>query len=97
MIPYGKQNIEKDDIESVIDVLKSNWLTTGPKVPEFEKEFIKRVIRAYAKAEGFEEILFLNDETGSFIKVPADSLEGLVGTKIKVKMKDGLPEWSYNF
>ena len=63
----------------------------------FEKEFIKRVIRAYAKAEGFEEIVFLNDDTGSFIKVPSASLEGLVGTKIKATMKDGLPEWSYNF
>lgn len=38
MIPYGRQNINKDDIKSVIDVLKSNYLTQGPKVPLFEKK-----------------------------------------------------------
>ena len=37
MIPYGKQTIEKDDIQSVVDVLKSDYLTTGPKIAEFEK------------------------------------------------------------
>jgi len=35
-IPYGKQLIEQDDINSVVDVLKSDFLTTGPKVKEFE-------------------------------------------------------------
>ena len=35
-IPYGQQNISKDDIESVVDVLNSDFLTQGPKVPEFE-------------------------------------------------------------
>lgn len=35
-IPYGRQLIEQDDINSVVDVLKSNYLTTGPKVKEFE-------------------------------------------------------------
>lgn len=37
MIPYGKQNISASDIDSVIDVLKSDFLTQGPKTPEFEK------------------------------------------------------------
>ena len=36
MIPYGQQNISKD-IDSVIDVLGSDFLTQGPKVPEFEE------------------------------------------------------------
>ncbi len=35
-IPYGKQLIEQDDINGVIDVLTSDFLTTGPKVKEFE-------------------------------------------------------------
>lgn len=39
MLPYGKQSIGNDDIEAVIEVLKSDWLTTGPKVVEFETEF----------------------------------------------------------
>jgi len=36
-IPYGKQLIEQDDIDSVVDTLKSDYLTTGPKVKEFEE------------------------------------------------------------
>ena len=38
-IPYGRQWIDEDDIKAVVDVLRSDWLTTGPKVEEFEKEF----------------------------------------------------------
>ena len=37
MIPYGKQDINNDDIEAVINVLKSDFLTQGPQVPAFEK------------------------------------------------------------
>lgn len=36
IIPYGKQTIEEDDISAVVEVLKSDFLTTGPKVKEFE-------------------------------------------------------------
>ncbi len=36
-IPYGKQFIEQDDIDSVVETLKSDYLTTGPKVKEFEE------------------------------------------------------------
>ncbi len=37
MIPYGRQNISKEDVESVIKVLQSDFLTQGPKVPIFEE------------------------------------------------------------
>jgi len=37
MIPYGRQNISQDDIDAVIEVLRSDFLTQGPLVPEFEK------------------------------------------------------------
>ncbi len=40
-IPYGKQTITDDDIQGVIDVLKSDFLTTGPKVKEFEDAIAK--------------------------------------------------------
>ena len=33
MIPYGKQDINSEDIEAVINVLKSDFLTQGPQVP----------------------------------------------------------------
>ena len=35
-IPYGRQDISKDDINSVVDVLNSDFLTQGPNVPQFE-------------------------------------------------------------
>ena len=38
MIPYGKQDINQADIDSVIDVLQSDFLTQGPQVPLFEKK-----------------------------------------------------------
>lgn len=36
MIPYGRQDISEDDIQSVVDVLRSDFLTQGPAVPAFE-------------------------------------------------------------
>lgn len=41
LIPYGKQSISQDDINAVIDVLQSDWLTQGPKVPAFESAIAK--------------------------------------------------------
>lgn len=38
MIPYGRQNIDKDDIKSVIEVMESDFLTQGPVTPIFEEE-----------------------------------------------------------
>lgn len=35
-IPYGKQSVDQDDIDTVVETLKSDFLTTGPKVKEFE-------------------------------------------------------------
>ena len=43
MIPYGRQSIDEDDIRAVVDVLRSDWLTTGPKVVEFERSFAQFV------------------------------------------------------
>ncbi len=37
MIPYGKQSIDQADIDAVVEVLNSDFLTQGPKVPEFEQ------------------------------------------------------------
>lgn len=35
-LPYGRQSLDEDDIAAVVEVLRSDWLTTGPKVAEFE-------------------------------------------------------------
>ncbi|MBU0986972.1 MAG: UDP-4-amino-4,6-dideoxy-N-acetyl-beta-L-altrosamine transaminase [Proteobacteria bacterium] len=45
-IPYGRQWIDEDDIQAVVEVLRSDWLTTGPKVTEFE-----RIVADYSGAE----------------------------------------------
>jgi perosamine synthetase len=50
MLPYGKQTIEKDDIAAVIEALESNWLTTGPKVQEFENAFAESTGASHAVA-----------------------------------------------
>lgn len=39
VLPYGRQTIDEDDIAAVVEVLRSDWLTTGPKVEEFERAF----------------------------------------------------------
>jgi perosamine synthetase len=43
MIPYGRQLIDEDDIGAVVEVLQSDWLTTGPGVGEFEQAFAAAV------------------------------------------------------
>lgn len=49
-IPYGRQDINEDDINAVVEVLKSDFLTTGPKVAEFEQKFAEYVGAKYAVA-----------------------------------------------
>jgi len=46
-IPYGKQTISKDDIEIVIQTLKSDFLTTGLKVNEFEQKIYEKTNSKY--------------------------------------------------
>ena len=43
MLPYGRQSVDEDDVRSVVEVLRSDWLTTGPKVAEFEASFARVV------------------------------------------------------
>jgi len=50
LLPYGKQHITQDDINAVTSVLTSDWLTTGPKVAEFEQAFATTVKAEHAVA-----------------------------------------------
>ncbi|OGV42606.1 MAG: UDP-4-amino-4,6-dideoxy-N-acetyl-beta-L-altrosamine transaminase [Lentisphaerae bacterium GWF2_57_35] len=50
MIPYGKQTITEDDIEAVVSVLRSDWLTQGPAIPRFEQSVADRMGVHYAVA-----------------------------------------------
>lgn len=49
-IPYGRQNITDDDIQAVVEVLKSDWLTQGPDIKKFEESFADYVGAKYAVA-----------------------------------------------
>lgn len=49
-IPYGKQHINEDDIQAVVDTLQSDFLTQGPKIKEFEDAFANYVDAKYAVA-----------------------------------------------
>lgn len=50
MIPYGKQDIDQADIDAVLEVLTSEYLTQGPKVPEFESKIAAYVGASHAVA-----------------------------------------------
>ena len=50
MISYGKQTIEKDDIEAIIDILNGDWLTQGPAVNQFEQDLCDYYGSKYACA-----------------------------------------------
>jgi len=43
-----RQSIDEDDIRAVVATLRSDWLTTGPKVDEFEQAFAHQVSAKYA-------------------------------------------------
>ena len=49
-IPYGHQWIDAEDIEEVVNVLKSDWITTGPKIEEFENSLCSYIGTKYAVA-----------------------------------------------
>ena len=57
MIPYGRQSITQDDINAVTEVLNSDWLTQGPKVPEFEQ--------AVARYTGASHAVAMNSATSA--------------------------------
>jgi len=49
-LPYGRQSIDEGDVGAVAEVLRSDWLTTGPKVEQFERAFAGFVGAAHAVA-----------------------------------------------
>jgi len=57
LLPYGHQWIDEADIQAVTEVLRSDWLTTGPKVGEFEQ--------AFADVVGAKEAVAVNNGTAA--------------------------------
>jgi len=73
LIPYGRQSIDEEDIRAVMEVLHSDWLTTGPKVDEFE-----RSISDYC---GCHNAVAVNSGT-SALDIAIQSLELPKGTEV---------------
>lgn len=57
LLPYSRQTIGEDDVQAVTETLRSDWLTTGPKVAEFE--------RVFAAFVGAEEAVAVNSGTAA--------------------------------
>ena len=49
-IPYGRQEVDDEDIAAVVEVLRGDWLTTGPAVEHFESVFAELVGAQHAVA-----------------------------------------------
>lgn len=74
-IPYGRQHITDEDIAAVVETLKSDFLTQGPKIDEFERKFAEYVGAPYAVA--------VNNAT-SGLHIAAKALGVGPGTKVIV-------------
>ena len=48
VIPYGRQDISQADVDAMIEVLRSKWLTQGPTVPAFERAVAEKCGAAHA-------------------------------------------------
>ena len=77
MLPYGRHFLDDHDLDSVLEVLKSDWLTTGPKVREFEEALCLRTDAKYAVAVSsgtaalHSAMYALNVTSGDEVIVPA--------------------------
>ena len=60
MIPYGRQEISDDDINAVVSVLRSDFLTQGPVVPRFEQAVAVACGAAHAVAVNTGVVLSLS-------------------------------------
>lgn len=74
-IPYGRQHITDEDIAAVVETLKSDFLTQGPKIEEFERKFACYVGAPYAVA--------VNNATAG-LHIAAKALDTGPGTRVIV-------------
>ncbi|MFH2101055.1 MAG: UDP-4-amino-4,6-dideoxy-N-acetyl-beta-L-altrosamine transaminase [Candidatus Micrarchaeota archaeon] len=72
-LPYGLHHIDDDDIAAVVEVLKGSWITTGPKVEEFEKSLCDYV--------GAKHAVAVNSGT-SALDIAVDALDTPPGSEI---------------
>ena len=76
-LPYGRQTVTEADIEAVSMVLRSDWLTNGPKVPEFERplaEFVRHAVVVNSETAGLHRAMAaFSTSTGDEVIVPSIS------------------------
>ena len=76
LLPYSRQSIDSKDIQAVTKVLRSNWLTSGPEIERFEKNFSNTVNSKYSiscssgSAALHLAILSLNLRSNDLVIVP---------------------------
>ena len=81
MIPYGRQSIDEEDIRAVVEVLRSDWLTTGPKVAEFEQavaDFVdaRQAVAVSSGTAALHAAMYaLNISPGDEVIVPATTFQ----------------------
>ena len=63
-IPYGRQHITADDIQAVVEVLKSDYLTQGPAIVEFEEAFASYIGSKFAVAVSNSLVRQCDDQSG---------------------------------
>lgn len=94
MIPYGRQSVDENDIQFVVETLRSDWLTTGPTVSAFEQAFAEtaNTTHAIAVSNGtaalHAAINSINLEPGDEVIVPAITF---VATSNAVLFENGKP------
>lgn len=77
LLPYGHQFVDESDVKAVVEVLRSDWLTTGPKVVEFEQTFAdyvgaKEAVAVSNGTAALHSAMFaLNIGSGDEVIVPA--------------------------
>jgi len=66
-LPFHRSDVGEEEIAQVVDVLRSGWLTTGPKVREFEREFAAMV--------GVEHAVAVNLSLPLYSKMTEDEID----------------------
>ena len=98
MIPYGRQTISEEDIETVIKILKSDYLTQGPNIKYFETTISKRTNSKYGIAteskfsrinDAFSFILILNCSAKQTISIAFEAPAAIDGQMEVVNINPG--------
>ena len=89
MIPYGRQSIDNNDVSAVVESLKSDWLTTGPQVEEFENR-LEAVLGAKLEEVGMRPGEKLHEEM-----ISSDDSRRTIILEDRFVVTPVVAEWGY--